>query len=566
MFRRTMVGMAVFLMCSVVARGIAAETISVEGAPADSGFNVGSVATVRATVRGLSGDVTRYAVFAEFQYVGTHAVASVQMDREGEGSPGEAHYEVGWPIPADAPTGLYSVVVKVEDRNRREEVASQKLRSFAAYKKLLEIAGLRIDKTFYSVGDTIQCELALENLTDHELNDLRVEFSNSNYPWISLFAPGSSEENIQLGLNVLRDHLNVPAHGRVAIPMMPAGKAAFLQGMQRAVMGTGGPERHEKVPPPEVDQYTVAVWNGDRTVLYDMQFTRQAIVRPPDRDRPKPYGQSFTHPYNADIDFTQYRQFYPPGVISPAIQVDRLRTLYRPGDSVSIAATLKNPGSEAWSALHLQATVLDSDGRPIQSAVLASEVNLHPGQSQAVSADAWKIPASIAPGTYRLQLALIGVAGVRFAETTSEVAVNTLPGSILVFCPHEDDELSYAGLVRAAVEAGIPVRVVILTGGDVGACERYYAKPCGPNEAREFGGVRMEESAEALEHMGLSREKLTILGLPDGGSGEIWFHHRKVSDPFLSIYLACDHAPYENVWKPNLPYARDAVIDSICRP
>ena len=35
------------------------------------------------------------------------------------------------------------------------------------------------------------------------------------------------------------------------------------------------------------------------------------------------------------------------------------------------------------------------------------------------------------------------------------------------------------------------------------------------------------------------------------------------SNPFLSIYLACDHAPYDNVYKPNLPYARDAVIEAI---
>ena len=44
-------------------------------------------------------------------------------------------------------------------------------------------------------------------------------------------------------------------------------------------MGAGGPARHEKVAPPEVDSYTVAVWNADRTVLYDMQFTTPAIVR-----------------------------------------------------------------------------------------------------------------------------------------------------------------------------------------------------------------------------------------------------------------------------------------------
>jgi len=107
------------------------------------------------------------------------------------------------------------------------------------------------------------------------------------------------------------------------------------------------------------------------------------------------------------------------------------------------------------------------------------------------------------------------------------------------------------------------VRVLILTGGDVGECERYYNKHCGPNEAREFGMVRMEESREALEHIGLTRDKVDILGLPDGGSGAIWSQHIKPLDPFLSVYLACDHAPYEHVLKPNLPFARDSVLAAI---
>jgi len=330
---------------------------------------------------------------------------------------------------------------------------------------------VNLDKTFYSPGETIQCETVLENLTDREIGGLRVEFSNANYPWIATFSgeanlSGKQPENPALALKVLRANLSLPARGETTLPMMPAGTAAFLQGTQVAVLGAGGPARHEKIAPPEVDQYTLAVWNADRTVLYDMQFSPRAIVRDPDRDCPKPYRNNFTHPYNSDIDFTKYREFYAPG------QIPR-------------------------------------------------------------------------------------------ADAKTEVALNKLPQSLLVFCPHEDDEHPWAGLIRAMVEADLPVRVVFFTGGDVGACERYYSKPCGPNEAREFGMVRMEESAEALEHIGLTRDKVTFLGLPDGGSGAIWSEHVKVSDPFLSIYLATDHAPYENVLKPNLPYARDAVIDVV---
>src|SRR5436309_10042476 len=468
---RPFLGMFLLSLACLTSPGRAGDSVVVEGGPADPGSNVGSTATIRAGLKGIQGDPARYSVFADIQYTGTTAVASVEMDRQPRSMPDELRYEARWPVPADAPTGVYTVTVHVEDRSTRETVATRKLRSFAVYRKLVRIVRVNLDKTFYSPGETIQCETVLENLTDGEIGGLRIEFSNANYPWIATFSgeanlSGKQPENPALALKVLRANLSLPARGETTLPMMPAGTAAFLQGTQVAVLGAGGPARREKIPPPEVDQYTIAVWNADRTVLYDMQFSPRAIVRDPDRDLPKPYSNNFTHPYNSDIDFTKYREFYAPGQTSRA-------------------------------------------------------------------------------------------------DAKTEIAANNLPSSLLVFCPHEDDEHPWAGLIRAMVEASRPVRVVFFTGGDVGACERYYSKPCGPNEAREFGMVRMEELAEALEHIGLTRDKVTFLGLPDGGSGAIWSEYLTVSNPFLSIYLATDHAPYENVLKPNLPYARDAVIDAV---
>ena len=558
-------------LCAVAAWGLLifpsilrAEPLTIEGAPTDTGFSVGTPAGIRATLKGVTGDPSRYAVFAEIQYVGTTAKSSFQLDRVGNVTDGEAHYEGGWPIPSDAPTGVYSVKIQVEDRKVRKVVATQELRGFAAYRKLVSIANVRLDKTFYIVGEPIQCEVAIQNLTAQAISGVRVEFSNANYPWISTFSgetslSGRQQENPQLGLKVLRDNLTLPAQGEVRIPMMPAGTAQFLQGQMVALLGAGGPARNAKEPPPEVDQYTVAVWNADRTVLFDVQSTKPAIIRTATADLPKPYSNlAYTHPYNSDIDFARYREFYAPGEVSSVIRLDRSHTMFRAGDILAVKGTLSNPGTEAWSGLELRAVVSDASGKQLHEAALASGLNLPPGKSQDLRGEAWTLPASLAPGTYSLKLSLASAGDGVKAKLASDFAVNALPASVLVVVPHEDDEHSYAGLIRGAVEAGIPVRVIIMTGGDVGECERYYFKPCGPNEAREFGLVRMEESAEALEHIGLARDMLSVLGLPDGGLGEIWFHHIKI--PYLSVHLASDHAPYTNAVKPNLLFSREAVL------
>ena len=536
--------------------------ISIKGGPLETGFNSGTFAYIHATVHGLMGQPKRYVVFAEIQYYGTTASTSLEMDRLPETKPGVEEFQVGWPIPPQAPTGLYTLTLHVDDRIEHSPEVTKKVRGFVVYRKMVRISRVTLDKTIYNVGEPIKCEAVVENVSDADVKGLRLEFSNANYPWIALHSQGGHDIT-DSAVRVLTGHLDVPAGTAVTVPMTAGGTATFLRGRQRDVMGSGISLGNEKGPAPEIDTYTVALWNADRTILYDMQFTPQAIVRDWDRDVPKPYSRNFTHPYNSLIDFTKYREFYAPGQISPVISVDHSHTLFRPEDPVKIVATLKNPGNEAWSGATLQAHIVDGQGRQIFTGAVATGISLTPGAIQKVTVDTGADHILRAPGAYRLELALGGTGEKLLGQTTTEIAVNALPASLLVICAHEDDEQAYAGLMRAAVEAGIPVEVLILTAGNVGQCERYFDRPCGPNEAHEFGEVRMEESAEALEHLGVPRDKLTVLGLPDGGSGAIWFEHRDSSNPFLSIYLACDHAPYAEVYKPNLPYARDAVVEAI---
>ena len=536
--------------------------ISVEGGPMETGFNSGTFANIHATVHGLTSQPKRYVVYAEIQYYGTTSNTSVEMDRLPETKPGVEEFQVGWPIPFQAPTGFYTLTLHVDDRIDHIPGITKKVRGFVVYKKSVRISRVTLDKTLYNVGESIRCGVAIENLSDAEMKGLRVEFSNAIYPWIPLSSQGR-HDNPDLAVTMLHENVNIPAGTAVAVPMITAGTATFLSDKRGDEPGSNNAAGSERNPASEVDNYAVTVWNADRTVLYDMQFTPQVVIRTLASDLPKAYSSSYTHPYIGLTDFTQYREFYAPGQISAALRVDPTHTLYRPGDTVKVVATLKDSLDEAWSGASLQVRITDLAGKEVYSGTILSGIKLAASATQKLDADAWNIPSTQTQGTYPAELKLTGSDGKLLARTVTEIAVNALPASLLVVCPHEGDEQAYAGLIRAALESKIPVQVLILTAGDMTQCGRYFARACGPNEAREFGAVRMEESAQALAHLGLPRDKLNVLGLPDGGLGAIWFDHKLSSNPYLSIFLACDHAPFGNVYKPNLAYARAAAIEAI---
>lgn len=133
-----------------------------------------------------------------------------------------------------------------------------------------------------------------------------------------------------------------------------------------------------------------------------------------------------------------------------------------------MGATLTNPGNENWSGASLQARIMDATGREVNSATLATDIDLATGAHHKVAANAWIIPSSQTPGTYSVELTLAGNGGKLLARTTTEIAVNDLPASLLVICAHEGDEQAFAGLIRAAVEDRIPAQVLILGAGNVG--------------------------------------------------------------------------------------------------
>lgn len=82
-------------------------------------------------------------------------------------------------------------------------------------------------------------------------------------------------------------------------------------------------------------------------------------------------------------------------------------------------------------------------------------------------------------------------------------------GSIMVLVPHQDDEiLMAAGVLYQAVQAGLPVTVVMVTNGD---CDcRDYTK----------GRTRLRETILGCKRLGVQEEQLVFLGYADTGMPE----------------------------------------------
>ena len=198
--------------------------------------------------------------------------------------------------------------------------------------------------------------------------------------------------------------------------------------------------------------------------------------------------------------------------------------------------------------------VLDLHGRVKTRAVLKGRAT---GEHELVLNGA---AAALPPGAYTLEVSVMTPQGVAIASNRLDFAINNMPKSILIFCAHEDDDTAHPEIIRAAVENHIPIHFVYFTSGDAGGCDRYFMHSCDASRAMEFGEVRMDEARASLGHLGVPASAIHFLGLPDGGMEQIWKNHLSSAQPYLSVLLATEHAPYLNLAVPNLTYARDAVL------
>ncbi len=531
------IGTFAFATALLVASLSAATQAPVDAVTDHISYNVGETVRLRLLpTDGEEGRSTDY--FVTLRYGGENKAILEHVPLPGGSKLAkEGDYQDIWRIPPEARTGRYEIDLAAADAaSHRQLFNLPHAASFAVHRKLVRIERIELAKTFYTPGDPVACRVVLRNLTDHPLEDLRVEFSVRYWPWIAQ----SSE--------------------RAGVDTFPIVSALTLKPGAEVEVRSARAAVARNVAEPTVQQYAVVVWDHERKTVHDIAFSELTFIRPPGDTSQEPYPLQYVYPTLDAVNTTAYREFLRPGMNSGAIQFDHSHTMYAPGDVATIRFTLVNPTDKAWRGLKINASLRSLGSAGFGEEPVAEGIDLAPNARLAQEAKL-KLPAE-GSGLYRAVILVSDPAGEILAQGEIQLAANPLPTSILIFCAHEDDEGAHAGIIRAAVENEIPIHFVYFTSGDAGSCDRYYEHSCSPAEALNFGALREEEARASVGHLGVPRESLFFLGLPDGGSGEIWYRHLLLSHPYLSVLLACDHSPYEDAAIPNLPYARQSAVEA----
>jgi len=473
----------------------------------NTSYNAGS--EVRLRVAGTASAAT-----AIIRYAGEDkaVVGGVRVETGGG-------YGALWSIPADARTGRYVVDISTGGSVLRGAT------SFAVYRQLAKTVSIDFGRTFFTSGDSLDPRIVVKNLSGRRLENLRVEFGPYYYPWIAQAA-----DEPKVWTSVIAESLTLEPH---AEKEFRAAKAAVVQ---------AGDE-------PATAWYSVVIRDSrERDRIYDLAFSSAVFIRPPNTYAPKRYPFLYLYPRVSEVSKSEaYRDFYPPEFVSDKIRFETSHTVFRTGEPAAVSFTVSgSPGAKG-----IVGRLLDADGK---------ELERSPITGGAVEGSHRATVRPRPAGRYIYEVALTGPDEAVLATDRIEIAFNDLPKSILVFAAHEDDDTSHPARIRAAIENGIPIHFVFFTSGDAGGCERFYGQSCDAARAMDFGETREEETRASLAHEGVPKENVFFLGLPDGGSEQIWKNHVKANDPYLSVLLASDHSPYRDAAIPNLPYARDPVV------
>ncbi len=492
-----------------LAIGAALATAPAQVAIDQTSYNVGSSVLIRSG--SPKGDV------ASIRYAGEDTLLQKGPQLKGN------DYQPLWRIPSDARTGRYVIDLTTPSGTVKKNVAS-----FAVHRQLAKVITFELDKTFYTSGDAVTPHIVVQNISDRPLQHLQVEFENYTYPWIAQAAdePPAWKTVAASSLTLAPGETKEFRLEKAAVVQAPPGSQAYIY-------------------------YSAVIRDSqDTDHIYDLAFAPPAITAPLEGEVAKTYPALYLYQSLANVPESEtYREFYPPAYVSDVVRFDRTHTMYPAHVPISVALSISPSQQATPSHAELHFRVLDASGNVVEQ----GQVNGPMDGSHTVRV------RPLSAGLYTVEVAVEASGVATFARSRLDIAVNDLPKSLLIFCAHEDDDTAHPEIIRAAVENNIPIHVVYFTGGDAGGCDRYYMHSCDASRAMDFGEVRMDEARASLGHLGVPKENISFLGLPDGGMEQIW-NHRTSKTPYLSVLLASDHAPYSGAAVPNLTYSRDAVL------
>jgi len=164
-----------------------------------------------------------------------------------------------------------------------------------------------------------------------------------------------------------------------------------------------------------------------------------------------------------------------------------------------------------------------------------------------------------------------GVSGGTSTATNASarfpVLVLSTNDRVLVMAPHPDDEsLACGGIIQAAVERQIPVRVVFFTYGDNNQWSfvLYRKYPVlDPKAVQGMGLMRHGEAIQATRLLGLNENQLTFLGYPDFGTLHIWNACWGLHPPYISMLTKTTVVPYANAFRPGARYTGEDILQDL---
>jgi LmbE family N-acetylglucosaminyl deacetylase len=171
----------------------------------------------------------------------------------------------------------------------------------------------------------------------------------------------------------------------------------------------------------------------------------------------------------------------------------------------------------------------------------------------------------------KLALLLIFIAGfyivAKDVYAQEEAVTFSKEDRVLILAPHPDDEaIATAGAIQQALKAGASVKVVCLTNGDNNELSFIVYEKRLTVKKREFlhmGEVRVKETVNAMEFLGLSRSDIIFLGYPDFGTMRILVEYWGDTKPYKSWLTRVNKVIYPDAMSLNAPYVGESILKDL---